>query len=134
MESSKIRDFLRCHACNSDPGGVCPGCLKKFMSKEWEQVRRQLSPRSHDKKKLQFSSNITVDTGKGTGPSVHNIQRLKDSPSRIELSRDVRRLRAEKEALLQKLNKFTTGTKKRSESTRKEQLRPGDHKRGHFCF
>ena len=62
-----------------------------------------------------------------------SIQRLKDSPSRIELSRDVRRLRAEKEALLQKLNKVSaTGTKKRSESTREEQLRPGDHKGGIF--
>ena len=133
MESSKIRDFLRCHACNSDPGGVCPDCLKKFMSNEWEQVRRQLSPQSQYKKKLHFSSNITVDTGNDVDPSVHSIQRLKDTPSRIELSRDVRRLRAEKEALLQKLNKFTpTGTKQSSESTRKEQLRPGGHKGGIF--
>ena len=109
MESSKIRDFLRCHACNSDPGGVCPDCLKKFMSNEWEQVRRQLSPQSQYKKKLHFSSNITVDTGNDVDPSVHSIQRLKDTPSRIELSRDVRRLRAEKEALLQKLNKKNLG-------------------------
>ena len=62
METTKIREFLRCHACNVDPGGVCPKCIKKFMSKEWIDLRKQLSPKRENKKNLSYSPTLNVDT------------------------------------------------------------------------
>ena len=57
METTKIRQFLRCHACNVDPGGVCPKCIKKFMSKEWIDLRKQLSAKRENKKNLSYGQN-----------------------------------------------------------------------------
>ena len=46
MDPNKIRDFLRCHACNVDPGGVCPKCMIKCMSNDFEELLSKLSPAS----------------------------------------------------------------------------------------
>lgn len=114
METTKIREFLRCHACNVDPGGVCPKCIKKFMSKEWIDLRKQLSPKRENKKNLSYSPTLNVDTNvQSKIPDMPSDMFALSPASRIELSRNVRRLQAENEILLSKLSKLSPESSKR---------------------
>ncbi len=72
MDPNKIRDFLRCHACNVDPGGVCPKCMIKCMSNDFEELLSKLSPAST---KRYASTNVMKKTRK-------NVRAMQDESSR----------------------------------------------------